>query len=64
MKCTEQQNKELKNEKPENLQYKSKLNGEWKNMREKDRKDCFELFDMLGYEIRLNPLFKQNVGKE
>lgn len=48
-------NKELKNEKPENLQYKSKLNGEWKNMREKDGKDCFELFDRLGYEIRLNP---------
>ena len=48
-------NKKLKEQRPEDLQYKSKLTGEWKNMREKDQLDSFENFDRLGYEIRLNP---------
>lgn len=50
-------NIELKKVEPEKLQYKSKCDGLWKNMRENDGLDCYEAFDRLGYEIRLNPIF-------
>lgn len=43
---------DLKNERPENLQYKSKVTGEWITMRSKDPRDGYDAFKKYGYEIR------------